>query len=97
MFRLNEKKGKGMAAESEKELQQLKKRLAELARKSYEHNIYTYTGFLGMAEQDAFYSMPSGEMAAGFMLYGGREGCERQMLRFGDLENIGYEEDLHIA
>ena len=60
MFRLNEKKGKGMAAESEKELQQLKKRLAELARKSYEHNIYTYTGFLGMAEQDAFYSMPSG-------------------------------------
>ena len=54
-----------MAAESEKELQQLKKRLAELARKSYEHNIYTYTGFLGMAEQDAFYSMPSGEMAAG--------------------------------
>ncbi len=97
MFRPNEEKGKDMAAESEKELQQLKKRLAELARKSYEHNIYTYTGFLGMAEQDAFYSMPSGEMAAGFMLYGGREGCERQMLRFGDLENIGYEEDFPIA
>ena len=47
-----------MSAESERELLQLKKRLAELSRKSYEHNIYTYTGFLSMAEQDIFYGMP---------------------------------------
>ena len=48
-----------MAAESEKELVQLQKRLAELSRKSYEHNIYTYTNFLSMAELDAFYRMPA--------------------------------------
>ena len=43
-----------MAAETEKELQQLKKRIAELAHKSYAHNIYTYTGFLSMAQQGVF-------------------------------------------
>ena len=86
-----------MAAESERELLQLKKRLAELFRKSYEHNIYTYTGFLSMAEQDAFYSMSMEERGKDYGMSGGREGCERQMLRFGSLESLGYEEDFPIV
>ncbi len=86
-----------MAAENEKELQQLRKRLAELSGRSYEHNIYTYTGFLNMAEQDVFYSMPLEDKASGYRLSGGREGCERQMIQFGCPENLGYEEDFPIA
>ena len=43
-----------MAGETEKELQQLKKRFRELAEKSYMQNIYCFTGFLGMAQLDAF-------------------------------------------
>ncbi len=86
-----------MSAESERELLQLKKRLAELSRKSYEHNIYTYTGFLSMAEQDIFYGMPMEEKGKDYALSGGREGCERQMLRFGSPGSLGYEEDFPIV
>ena len=46
-----------MAGETEKELQQLKKRFRELAEKSYMQNIYCFTGFLGMAQLDEFYQM----------------------------------------
>lgn len=86
-----------MAAESEKELQQLRKRIAELARKSYEHNIYAYTGFLSMAEQDVFYGMIPEIKGIDYKLYGGREGCERQMLRFGSENSLGYEEEFPIV
>ncbi len=86
-----------MAAESEKELVQLQKRLAELSRKSYEHNIYTYTNFLSMAELDAFYRMPAEDRGNDYELSGGREGCERQMLRFGSIESVGYEEEFPIS
>lgn len=42
-----------MSVENEKEIQQLKNRIRELADKSYNQNQYTFTGFLGLAEQDA--------------------------------------------
>lgn len=86
-----------MAAESEKELQQFKKRIAELARKSYEHNIYTYTGFLSMAEQDVFYHMLPDIKGTAYELYGGRQDCERQMLRFGSEETLGYGEEFPVS
>ncbi len=86
-----------MAAENGKELQQLKKRILELGRKSYEHNIYTYTGFLGMAEQDVFYGMLPELGGAAYGLYGGRQDCERQMLRFGSEDVLGYGEDFPIV
>ena len=41
----------------EKELEQCKKRLLELAEKCYLQNVYCFTGFLGMAELDVFYSI----------------------------------------
>ena len=86
-----------MAAENDKELQQLKKRIAELAQKSYEHNIYTYTGFLNMAEQDVFYGMLQEIKGTAYELFGGRTDCERQMLRFGSREALGYEEEFPIV
>lgn len=86
-----------MSAESEKELQQLKKRILELARKSYEHNIYTYTGFLSMAEQDVFFGMLPEIGGAVYGLYGGRQDCERRMLRFGSEDALGYGEDFPIV
>ena len=86
-----------MAAENEKELQQLKRRILELARKSYEHNIYTYTGFLSMAEQDVFYGLVPELKGMAYELYGGRQDVERQMLRFGSMEAPGYEEEFPIV
>ncbi len=43
--------------ESEKEVQQLKNRFRELADKSFSQNVFTFTGFLGLGEQDIFWKM----------------------------------------
>lgn len=85
-----------MAAENEKEMQILKKRIKELANKSYEHNIYTYTGFLSLAEQDTFYDMSNEMPGISYELFGGNNDCERQMLKFGSLASIGYEEEFPL-
>ncbi len=44
-----------MAAETQKELEQLKKRFLDLAEKSYRQNVFAFTGFLSLAEQDALW------------------------------------------
>lgn len=86
-----------MAGETEKELQQLKKRFRELAEKSYMQNVYCFTGFLGMAQLDAFYQIEKEISHVPCRLFGGRAGCERQMIRFGSPEILGYEEAFPIV
>lgn len=86
-----------MAIESEKEIQQLKKRFIELGEKSYHQNIYTFTGFLGMSEQEIFWQAAHAIRHVPFTLWGGCEGCERQMIRFGGIEELGYEEEFPIV
>lgn len=86
-----------MAPESEKELQQLKKRFLELGEKSYQQNIYTFTGFLGMSEQEVFRQAAQAMKHVPFTMWGGSENCERQMVRFGSREEFGYEEEFPIA
>ena len=82
---------------TDKELQQLKKRLVELAQKSYNRGIYTYTPFLSMAEQQAFYEVEREVSYAGYAMEGGAPDCERKLIRFGSKELLGYEEDYPIA
>lgn len=84
-------------AEAEKEIKQFQKRLLELANKSYQQNIYTFTGFLGLSEQDAAYQAERQLSYAGMTFFGGREGAERVVLRFGNPEAFGYEEEFPIA
>lgn len=86
-----------MAGTSEKELLQLKKRLLELAEKSYNRGIYTYTPFLSLSEQQVFYEVEKEVAYAGFGMEGGAPVCERKIIRFGSLENLGYEEEYPIA
>lgn len=83
--------------EAEKEIRQLQKRLQELAEKSSRQNIYTFTGFLGMAELDVFHQMERELSYAHPMLFGGSEQAERLLVRFGDPEEMGYEEEFPIA
>ena len=80
----------------EKELQQLKKRLAELAERSYGHGIYTFTPFLGLSEQQAFYEVQRQVSYAGYGMEGGSPLCERRMIRFGSPKELGYEEPYPI-
>ena len=80
----------------EKEVQHLKKRLSELAERSYSHGIYTYTPFLGLSEQQVFYEIQREVAYAGFGMEGGSPLCERKMIRFGSPELLGYEETYPI-
>ncbi len=75
----------------------IKKRFLELAKKSYNSGIYTFTDFLGLAEQSAFFEVQRELSGIPYKLFGGAEGCERVMVRFGSEELCGYEEDYPIA
>lgn len=76
----------------DKELQLLQKRLLELAERSYNNNIYTFTPFLGLPEQQVFYGVQRETAYAGYGMEGGSPLCERRMIRFGSPEILGYEE-----
>lgn len=86
-----------MTEDKEKDLQQLKKRLLELAEKSYDRNIYTYTPFLSLMQQQVFHAIADEVSYAGYMMEGGASVCERKIIRFGTPENLGYEEPFPIV
>ena len=77
--------------ENDKELQQLVNRLKELADKSFRQNIYTFSSFLGLSEMDAFWKVEPQLRYAGVTLSGGFAQADRQVVRFGRLEDLGYE------
>ncbi len=109
-----------MSIGSEKEMQQLKKRFQDLAEKAYRQNVYAFSGFLGLSEQNAFWQgagrvfpESGGEQAGSvsekdryyrserysvpFALWGGAEGADRKMARFGSPEELGYEQPYPIS
>lgn len=73
------------------ELQQQKNRFYDLAERSYARDLFTFTGFLGLGEQDAFWQEEPKLRYAGYTLYGGCENADRVMVRFGNAERLGYE------
>ena len=79
--------------ESTKEIQQLKSRLKDLAERSYRQNLYCFSGFLSLGEQDQFWSMERELHYCSSQLWGGYEQAERKVVRFGSAEELGYEED----
>lgn len=75
----------------------LKKRFAELAKKSYEGGYYLFTDFLGLGEQALFNEAKKDFKEVKYTAFGGASGAERVMIRFGDPDEFGYEEDFPIA
>ena len=69
----------------------LKKRFVELGEKSYSSSLFLFTDFLGLAEQSAFEECRSALRGIKYTAFGGAEGAERVMIRFGDVEELGYE------
>ncbi|MBE5882882.1 MAG: hypothetical protein E7291_00410 [Lachnospiraceae bacterium] len=86
-----------MAQENEKEIQQLKNRIRDLADKAFTQNMFTFTAFLGLSEQDAFWQLESEIRYAGYTVFGGCEDADRRMIRFGNAEELGYEVPFPIA
>ena len=68
----------------------LKKRFLELANKSYNASIFTFTDFLGLNEQSAFTEIKKELRGISYEAFGGAVGAERVMIRFGSEEEIGY-------
>ncbi len=78
--------------------QLLYKRLIELSNRAYQSNIYTFSDFLSLSQQDILYQAARDKSFAPikFDLFGGYENCERKMVRFGSETDFGYEVDFPI-
>lgn len=78
--------------QQEKQEQQLRRRMEELAIRAQQRGSYTYTEFLNLAEQDLLVSkvLPTG--SAPYRLWGGFASAERKIACFGDEECCGYVE-----
>lgn len=70
--------------------------LIDLGRQAESRSMYTFSGFMGLAEQDRFHKL-SGEL--GFIdhsLYGGSDSAERAIAVFGSEAAFGYPPDYPI-
>ena len=70
----------------------LRRKILDTANKSYNQNIYTYTGFLGLSELAIYNSMKKELQFAYPSTFGGSESSERQIIRFGSPEIFGYDD-----
>ncbi len=86
-----------MGLDSSKEELQLKNRIKDLADKSFKQNVYTFTGFFGLSEQDIFWQVAGDIKFTGYELWGGVDTAERKVVRFGSPEDFGYEEEYPIV
>ena len=80
----------------DKETSILKKRLLDLANQSYQNNMYTFSGFLSLHEQQLVEEIRRENAFIKAEIFGGNTDCERVMVRFGDKEELGYEEEFPI-
>ena len=74
----------------------IKKRFSELSERSYSSGIFTFTEFLGLAEQSLLRECER-RFPSGVTLFGGAPDCERVMARFGSEEELGYSVDFPIV
>ena len=76
----------------------LYKRLIELSNRAYQNNIFTFSDFLSLSQQDILFTAARDKDFAPvkFELFGGYESCERMMVRFGSADDLGYNMDYPI-
>ncbi|MCR4618803.1 MAG: hypothetical protein K5669_11550 [Lachnospiraceae bacterium] len=75
----------------------LQNRLRDLADRSYNQNIYTFSSFLSLGELDAYYKIEKELSFASPALLGGYKDAERCLIRFGSVEALGYEQPAPIV
>lgn len=74
-----------------------RRRLTELAERSERNMIPCFTPFMGLMEQDIFRCAEKEFSHIPHALFGGAEGCERVMARFGDETSCSYTLPFPIA
>ena len=75
----------------------IRKRFSELMRKSLDAPYFIFTDFLGLSEQTLFHEVRRDFPHASYTLFGGTDGAERVMVRFGSEKEIGYEQPFPIV
>lgn len=68
----------------------LEARIRDLAQRSYNQNIYTYTNFLNAADMEVLYNMRNELSGIPYEIFGGLPNSERVMVGFGSEEMLGY-------
>ena len=81
----------------DKETEILRKRLMDLGNQSFRNNMFTFTGFLSLAEQQIIYELKDELGDIVYSAEGGHEMAERVMVRFGNPEELGYEEPFPVV
>lgn len=71
-----------------------KNRMNELAERSFNKYIYTYSDFLTLSQQSDLQKM---RLKVKVSFYGGCESSERCIAVFGDAEEFGYEPDIPVS
>ncbi len=73
-------------------------RIIELSNRAYRNNIYVFSDFLSLSQQDVFYQATKDKAFAPikYDLFGGYSNCERKMVRFGSEYDFGYEVEFPI-
>lgn len=66
----------------------LQKRFMDLSNQAYYNDTFCFTNFLSMADVNVLMNSVD---ARQFETFGGMEGCERVVARFGNKEELGYE------
>lgn len=79
-----------------KEDEILKKRINELAVKSYNNSQFVFTDFLSPSEISLILENEQEIDFVPHFFYGGSEQCERKILKFGSEEEFGYDEEFPI-
>jgi RNA-binding protein YlmH len=88
--------GKYMSSDTQKDIVIFQNRLRELADKSFTRRMFTFTDYMGVAEQDVFHRMEKELQYAEWKLWGGRACADRVLVRFGSPDDLGYEEEFPI-
>lgn len=73
------------------------KRINELAAKCYGSSRFIFTDFLNPSEISLILNNERDINYVEHKFYGGTDQCERQMLRFGSADMLGYEEEFPIS
>ena len=75
----------------------IRNHLIDLARQAETRGAYTYSGFLGLPEQDIYTRLQPEISFIPNMLFGGSEASERQIAVFGSEKELGYPPEYPIV
>lgn len=73
------------------------KRFLDLYRRSQKQGTFNFTGFLNRNQSSILFEMEAEIKKGDWKLYGGYSEAERVMARFGNPDELGYEEDFPIS